>query len=72
MSKIYIKLRGVQGKALSSFFLQPCDPPIMERNWQCSSRGFEAEGHNFGGVGKTYLVIGTGQYLWWSWGRGMD
>ena len=70
MSKIYIKLRDVQGKAQSSFFLQPCDPPIMERNWQCSSRGFEAEGHNFGGVGKTSLFIRTGQYLWRSWRGG--
>lgn len=34
---------------------QPCDPPEQERNKQCDSRGHEAEGHNFGGIGKTAI-----------------
>ena len=60
MSKIYAKLRDSKDRAQSPFFLQPCDPPKLERNTQCEARGFEPEGHNFGGVGKRSLcTIGT-------------
>ena len=33
-------------------FLQPCEPTLQERDEQCKARGYSADGHNFGGVGK--------------------
>ena len=40
---------------------QPCDPLQQKRNMQCQSRGYEPEGHNFGGVDECYLYCRDSQ-----------
>ncbi|CAB4014963.1 Hypothetical predicted protein [Paramuricea clavata] len=40
---------------------QPCEPPTPERNLQCNKRGYEPEGHNFGGVDECYLYCRDSQ-----------